>query len=286
MASSEICKRFIDSLYLKKITILLGCSPDDLEIKKLNITINDCSKCDVKYKICDKGLCEDNVSLYTTMIRKLAPLTNYCMGHDPSCDELMSPYVACYNENNAFAVFEGIKISDFIRACDVACYNIHEICKLKLTHNNFITKNFISKIFEGEIKSNILKRKKFWSEIDEGLRRLFVMPVNIRKNMNLPGSQSITQHGIEIRMMHGHQLRNLIQSDKYSVLPIKEDVLLFGHYHLQFILFRYGTWIMCTGHFLIYKTTRKIGFLSHIGSPMLTAISGVPFFTLIRYKEQ
>lgn len=151
-----------------------------------------------------------------------------------------------------------------------------------------VDKEFISKNFERASASLLSQRSSMWHEIYEGLRRLFVMPLEEWKNeKRIEGNLSF-YNGFLIRALHGHQLRRLMRQDRYNVTSQKPDLLVLGHYHLQMVLRKFDTWILMIGHWRLYSTPRKKGVISHLGAPRVTIEkdSNRPLFELIRYTER
>ena len=68
--------------------------------------------------------------------------------------------------------------------------------------------------------------------------------------------------------MHG-ELRELIRKNAVLALPMKPDVVLMGHYHIQMALLRAGIPVLFTGHWVSRPFERRPGVISHLGGPEL-----------------
>lgn len=285
--NKERCKEKIEDLYQKKTQEILGFDLNNLTFNKQNVTVIDCSKCKQELRIKDNGLYEDNIAIFWYMCKKLYPKSNFCAGIIPENEKhKMKPYRFCYDETSVQAIEKAIELCDYIRACDVASYNTLEICEHRIRQKREVSEDFLYRLFEGQLKSKLHSRKTMWHIINEGLKRLLVMPKKLSKNEPHYEYQLTNIDGLNVRAFHGHQLSDLIKRDRYDVLPYKEDVLMFGHFHLQMVLYKYDTWVLITGHWTYYQNPRKVGFLSHIGSPiMLVNNKGEPVFVLNRFPD-
>jgi hypothetical protein len=277
----------LERFYKIKVDTLLGFDMNDLTSSKSKVSLRDCSGCAQPFTVSDCGLEEDNVALFWRMCEKLSS-SFYCAGYEKDNSEKRILYRFCYNEPCIEVIKNAILKTDSIRCIDCAVHNTLKICLKRIGHHKDVTEDFIRRSFEGSCNSNLSQRKAMWHEIKKGVRRLIVMPSKKWKNEDkIEGTFSL-QNGLPVRALHGNQLRRLVRTDRYNVDPIrKPDILCLGHYHLLMVLREFETWILMTGHYLSYKPLGKIGFLSHIGSPILSIEkgSGKPFFRLVRGSE-
>lgn len=282
----EEYENLFDEFYQKKTQELLGFPLSNLTLKKQNVTTNDCSKCQKHFRVNDSGLYEDNVALFWYVCVSEAPTSNYCAGIISEKERYgKERYRFCYDKTSINSIENAIKICDYIRACDVS-YKTMEICKHRIRQKKMVDEPFIRRLIEGNIKSNLHSRKRMWYQINEGLRRLLVMPKKASKNEANIVTSIDNINGLNVRTFHGNQLSDLMKRDRYNVLPIKEDVLMFGHYHLQMVLYKFDTWILITGHWTSYKNPRRLGFLSHIGGAIMQVDNeDEPFFVLNRFPD-
>jgi len=283
------CKELLQKLFVEKSNeILKPLAYDNLTIKNDDIVIEECNNCKKKLNIRDSGLYEDNIALFWKSCEGMNRGSHYCAGIDESCDiTQMGSYKFCYNKISVDAIERAIIISDFIRAIDISAYNVLNICIKRTEHDKYVNKEFIIRNFNGIANRELKRRRRMWYEINEGLRRLLVMPSDPTKNDGTLIGEIKDKNGFNMRVLHGHQLRELVRQNSYSVQPIKEDLISFGHYHLQMVLWKYDTWVLGTGHFTLYKNPRKRGFLSHLGAPILRFEEGIPdpVFILRRFYE-
>ena len=279
----------LNEFFNKKVKdSILGFDLEDLSIQKLGVNIEDCSKCAELFTVRDCGLRDDNVALFWRFCEKLNSPSAYCAGHDRNSDpKLMGSYRFCYNERVVSSVEEAIEKLDFIRALDRACGKVLKVCAKRIEHHRKVDRDFISKNFEGSSRTLLSKRSSMWHDIREGVRRLLVMPSEKWKNEKQIEGIFSSKNGFLIRALHGHQLKRLRREDRYNVAPQKPDLLTLGHYHLQMVLRKFNTWVLTTGHFLLYPTPRQKGFLSHLGAPILRiGKDNEPHFELRRHNER
>jgi hypothetical protein len=285
----EGIRELLEVLFKTKVKdLVLGFDLEDLSIDKSGIVLEDCSKCSKLFPVEDCGLQDDNVALFWRMCERANSRSTYCAGHDKNSDpKVMGPYRFCYKEQSVSLIEKAIRKSDSIRAYDRACHSVLNVCRRAMRHNRQVDSDFVSENFEKVSNSILHQRNSMWHEIYEGTRRLLVMPSAKWKNeKQMEGSLS-SGRGVLIRSLHGNQLRRLVRQDRYNVTSQKPDVLVLGHYHLQKVLRKFDTWILMTGHWLLYPTPRKRGFLSHLGAPILKIgkNSGKPLFKLKRGNE-
>lgn len=284
----EESRKILDSLYVKKIqNTILGFDLTDLSIKRAGVKLNDCSTCTRPLAVMDCGLQNDNVALFWKMCEELPPQDSYCAGQGKIIiPDLMEPYRFCYDERAISSIEKAIRNSDSIKAIDRACGKVLEVCRKRIKHHKKVDSVFISRSFENMSRSALQHRSSMWHDINEGIRRLLIMPAQDWKNeTQLEGSVSSYPNGFSIRSLHGHQLKRLQRQDRYNVTPEKPDLLTIGHYHLQMVLRKFDTWVLMTGHFLSYPTPRRIGFLSHLGSPICRITEpDEPHFKLLRAR--
>jgi hypothetical protein len=287
-ATVERIRTILELLYNERVnTSVLGFDIDDLAFGKSKVILKDCIGCAQPFTVSDCGLEEDNVALFWRMCERLDS-SFYCAGCEtPKSSRGKLLYRFCYNESCVEAIKNAIKKTDSIRAIDRARHNALQICLRRIDHHKDVNEDFISGNFERLCNSILSERNAMWHEINEGLRRLLVMPSEKWKNEEKMEGTFSRQNGLIVRTLHGHQLRPLIRTDRYNVAPEKPDIVCIGHYHLQMVLREFDTWILMTGYFLSYKAPRRKGFLSHIGGPILLIEkdSSTPFFKLTRGSE-
>jgi uncharacterized protein YbaR (Trm112 family) len=283
----ESTKTILEKLYEEKVNALLGFDADSLTLSRCRVTLKDCTGCTQPFTVSDSGLEEDNVALFGRMCEKLD--TSFCCAGYEKAKNFTGKtlYRFCYNEPCVQTIKNAIKRTDLIRAIDRARYNTLTICIRRISHHKNVDEDFVNKNFECSSNSIISERNAMWYEIDEGLRRLLVMPAEKWKNEEKIEGDLSEQNGLALLTLHGHQLRHLVRADRYNVAPQKPDIICMGHYHLQAVLREFDTWVLMTGHFLSYRAPRRKGFLCHIGAPILLIEKGSnrPFFKLLRGSE-
>lgn len=282
-------QRILQELYTKKIeNAILGFAIKDLSILGSGVQLEDCSKCTRLFTVTDCGLQDDNIAFFWRMCKKSHNANSYCAGYDKDVNpSIMGPYRFCYNEEAISSIQNVIVKSDSIRAIDRAFWQVLHVCKKRVKHHRRVDNDFISRNFDRASRSILSQRSSMWHDVNEGIRRLLVMPAQKWKNERQLEGTVYSKNGFLIRALHGHQLRRLQRGDRYNVAPQKPDLLVFGHYHLQMVLRKFDAWTLITGHFLLYPIPRRKGFLSHLGAPILTIhSSNDPHFRLMRYNER
>jgi len=282
-------QRVLDELYNKQIeNTILGFDIKDLSIPKSGVQLEDCCKCTRLFTVTDCGFQDDNVAFFWRMCKKSHNANSYCSGYDKTVNPaIMGPYRFCYNEEAISSIEDAIIQSDSVRAVDRACWQVLRVCKKRVKHHKKVDYEFILRNFNRASRSILSQRSSMWHDINEGIRRLLVMPVQKWKNEKQLEGTVLSQNGFSIRSLHGHQLRRLQREDRYNVTSQKPDLLVFGHYHLQMVLRKFDAWVLITGHWLLYPTPRRKGFLSQLGAPILTIDnSNEPHFRLMRYNDR
>ncbi len=279
-------KNRLEIQYITKVNTLLGCSIDELSLTRSKVVVENCIDCKKEFRISDFELEEDNIAIFCRECKGL-PVESYCVGSEKSKVSDTLAYRFCYDDVCVETVKNAIIKSDMIRAVARSRNKTYELCINRLKHNRKVSGTQISQMFDSMCRSFISGRSRMWHEIDEGLRRLLVMPTDEFKNENKIEGEISNQKGFSIRALHGHQFRELIRNDKYNVAVGKPDIICVGHFHLLMVFKKFDTWIVMTGHFMGHNIPREKGFLCHMGAPemSLEESSADPFFRIVRARE-
>ena len=197
-------------------------------------------------------------------------------------DSLPSPvipvgdsYCLAFDERAASGVEKAIKLADKIKSIVLAVKDAKK--KSEKAKVNLPLKE-IRKIAKRQAEVNIRHRDKMWVEIDHGLELL----LSDRNNSNnpLPDDEDIASNLLSIPMrdgtirnirlltLHGHQLRKWVRQSRFLMLPSEIEIVMMGHYHIKMAVFRYGLWVVFSGHFKDSFSHRHI--LSHRGPPRIS----------------
>lgn len=285
MSEAKI-KNLLKNQYITKVNNLLGFNVDELTIVDSKVVIKNCIDCKNEYRISDFELEEDNVAFFWRECQGI-PILNYCAGTEKSKVSDKLAYRFCYDDPCVETIKNAIIKNDMIRAITRSRNKTYELCVKRLRHNRKVTDVLICKTFNQNCKSFVSTRAKMWHEIDEGLRRLLVMPTEEFKNGKKIEGEITNQKGFSIRSLHGHQFRELIRNDKYNATVDKPDIICVGHFHLLMIFKKFDTWVVMTGHFLKSNIPREKGFFCNMGASEITLdkTENEPFFKLFRGRD-
>ena len=77
----------------------IGINRSKLTFKDQKVVLEDCTKCEKRFRVQDNGLYEDNVALFWRFCQN-AIHTEYCAGENPIHDNRVSqPFRFCYNDS-------------------------------------------------------------------------------------------------------------------------------------------------------------------------------------------
>lgn len=285
MSEAKI-KNLLKNQYFAKVNNLLGFDVDELTLVGSKVVIKNCSDCKNEFRISDFGLEEDNVALFWRECQGL-PTSNYCAGYDKSKISEGLSYRFCYEGPCIEPIKKAIIKTDMIRAIARSRNKTYEFCLKRLSHNRKVNDTKINETFQQLCKNFTSERSRMWNEIDEGLRRILVMPTEEFKNGNKIEGEMTNQKGFSIRSLHGHQFRELLRNDKYNATVDKPDIICVGHFHLLMIFKKFDTWVVMTGHFLKSNIPREKGFFCHLGASEMTLDKpeNEPYFKLFRGRD-
>lgn len=197
-------------------------------------------------------------------------------------DSLPSPvipvensYCLAFDEKAASGVERAIRLADKIKSIVLA---VEDAKKKSEKAKDNLPLEEIRKIAKRQARVNIRRRDKMWAEIDRGLELL----LSDRNNSNnpLPDDEDTifcllsipmrdgTARNIRLLTLHGHQLRKWVRQSQFFRLPPEIEITVMAHYHIKMAVFRYGMWVVFSGHFIDSFSHRHI--LPHLGPPRIS----------------
>jgi hypothetical protein len=246
----------------------MGIEPQEVQNRPENIIVfeiglNEFFACLMVHTLLNSNISEDSWMLLKqtdSLPSPVIPVENsYCLAFD---------------ERAASGVEEAIKLADKIKSIVLAVKDAKK--KSEKAKDNLPLEE-IRKIAKRQARVNIRRRDKMWAEIDHGLELL----LSDRNNSNnpFPDDEDITFSLLSIPMrdgtvrnsrlltLHGHQLRKWVRQSQFFRLPSEIEIVIMAHYHIKMAVFKYGLWVVFSGHFIDSFSHRYI--LSHLGPPRI-----------------
>jgi len=238
----------------EKIIPLIRTTPKHLSVyfNKKCAPVNHCEKCRMSYLVKEKGLTEENISIYVRFIRIWGGSHfEYCIGVDSD------GYTLCY----------GREVIPLITQIHKEIFS--QISTVAYTLRNSEDKSLR---FEEMYQTTKSKTIKYWNIFDNGILALN----SAYKKTEFEDSKdilSISLHKSNIVFLHGHQLKSFSRGErleqKYPTkYPDKSiDFISMGHFHKLgvFSIDKFGGLITMTGSSL-YPDIYFPEMISHIGS--------------------
>ncbi len=242
-----------------------------IDIKKLslkNVTLQKNANLKQNWSFVDIGLSEKIAALYLYHLQK-NNINNYCVASNNLID-YSEKYVVCFERNGLSAIESAVKDADFIKAIYSGTLSI-KFKVQEIQKHRKLTRKDVEKILLKNIAKNIKARKRMWNEMEEGIRRILGKKKNGCNISVLERGQYIENDACKIFMIHGDELRDLIQNNCYAIdnnsHNISANALMLSHYHMEMVLERFNTLVIFGGCLVSDKIGYNQELLSHLGFP-------------------
>lgn len=260
----EILNLDLSELQFKSI----GIKPQEVQIQPENMVVfeiglNEFLACLMVHTLLNSSISKDSWMLLKQTDSLPSPVI-----------PVENSYCLAFNEEAASGVEKGIKLADKIKSIVLAVEDVKR--KSKKAKDNLPLRE-IQKIAKRQAEVSIRRRDRMWEEIDHGLELL----LSDRNNFDnpLPNDEDITycllsipmrdgnERNIGLLTLHGHQLRKWVRQSQFFRIPTEIDIIVMAHYHIKMAVFKYGLWVVFSGHFINSFSHKYI--LSHIGPPRI-----------------